>query len=226
MQALRRRTIIAHGRLAMRQLRLEAARRRDHGLQVMTFEQLAARLAGGLSRPVDEETLRAAVQASLPEVALGELDRIKALPGMVGAAVDTLHKAWRAGVDLQARAGDHPRLASIATLEEAVLGALPPSMLRPVDLVAAGLQRLDHAEALFGTIEIIGITELSPCWRPLLHALAARVPVRWVAGPRPVPAWLKGELVEVVSAAPHAPAVETVSASPPDRKSTRLNSSH
>src|SRR3546814_347240 len=86
-------------------------------------------------------------------------------------------------------------------------------MLRPVDLVAAGLQRLDHAEALFGTIEIIGITELSPCWRPLLHALAARVPVRWVAGPRPVPAWLKGELVEVVSAAPHAPAVETVSAS-------------
>src|SRR3546814_19394100 len=112
MQALRRRTIIAHGRLAMRQLRLEAARRRDHGLQVMTFEQLAARLAGGLSRPVDEETLRAAVQASLPEVALGDLDRIQALPGTVGAAVDTLHKTWRAGVDILARAGDQPRVAS------------------------------------------------------------------------------------------------------------------
>ena len=37
---------------------------------------------------------------------------------MVGAAVDTLRKAWRAGVDLQARAGEHPRIASIASLEE------------------------------------------------------------------------------------------------------------
>lgn len=213
MAAAQRRTIIAHGRLAMRELRLAAARERGHGLQIMTFEQLAARLAGGLSRPVDEESLRAAVQACLPEVTLGELDNIKTLPGMVGAAVDTLRKAWRAGLDLQARAAEHPRLASIARLEEAVIAALPPAMMRPPDLMKAALPRLDHTETLFGPVEIVGITELSPCWRPLLQALAARVPVRWIAGPRSVPPWLDGNAIEIERAEPRAPEVRTVSAS-------------
>ena len=54
-----RRTIVAHGRLAMREVRLDAARRKLHGLQVMSFEQLAVRLAGGFSRPIDDENLRA-----------------------------------------------------------------------------------------------------------------------------------------------------------------------
>ena len=115
-----RRTVVVHGRLAMRELRLNAAREGRHGLQIMTFEQLAARLAGGLTRPVDDETLRAAIQTTLPETALGELDAIKGFPGMVSAAVDTLRKAWRAGVDLQTRADNHPRLRSIAALEAAV----------------------------------------------------------------------------------------------------------
>lgn len=213
MQATERHTIVAHGRLAMRELRLAAARGRHHGLQVMTFEQLAARLAGGLSRPVDDETLRATIQAVLPDVALGELDSLKSLPGMVGAATDTLRKAWRAGVDLQARRGEHPRIASIASLEKAVLAALPPAMMRPVDLVAAALQRLDHVAALFGPIEIVGITELSPCWRSLLHAIAQRVPVRWTAGPRSTPAWLDGTVIDVTRSVPHTPEIVTVSAS-------------
>ena len=88
----------------------------------MTFEQLAARLAGGLARPVDDDALRQAITTVLPECPLGELDGIKTLPGMVGAAADTLRKAWRAGVDLQARADEHPRLQSIASLEAAVRG--------------------------------------------------------------------------------------------------------
>ena len=104
-----RHTVIAHSLLRMRELRLEAARGRRHGLQVMTFEQLAARLAGGLARPVDDDALREAITAVLPETALGELDGIKTLPGIVGAAADTLRKAWRAGVDLQARATEHRR---------------------------------------------------------------------------------------------------------------------
>src|SRR3546814_7763909 len=94
----------------MREIRLRAARDRRHGLQVMTFEHLAARLAGGFSRPIDNESLRAAIQQALPETELGELDGIKQLPSMVEAAADTLHKAWRAGLNLAARAGDHPRL--------------------------------------------------------------------------------------------------------------------
>ena len=204
-----RRTVIAHSRLRMRELRLEAARNRWHGLRIMTFEQLAARLAGGLTRPVDDEALREAITTVLPETDLGELDGIKALPGMVAAAADTLRKAWRAGLDLQA--GEHPRLGSIASLERAVVAALPPSMMTPAALVAAGLARLDHAAALFGPIEIVGITELSPVWRPLLHALAGCVPVSWNAGPRPVPGWLDGEAVEIVRDAAKSPEVYTVS---------------
>jgi hypothetical protein len=106
-----RRTVVAHGRLAMRERRLIAARERRNGLQIMTFEQLAARLAGGFSRPVDSESLRFAIQSTLPEIGLGELDSVKTLPGMIGAAADTLRKVWRADIDLQARAGEPPRLA-------------------------------------------------------------------------------------------------------------------
>ena len=61
-----RRTIVAHGRLAMRELRLDAARQRRHGVQIMSFEQLAVRLAGGFARPIDDECLRTAIQAVLP----------------------------------------------------------------------------------------------------------------------------------------------------------------
>jgi hypothetical protein len=126
----------------MRELRLAATRERQHGVQIMSFDQLAARPAGGLSRPVDDEVLRATIQTNLPSIALGELNNLKSLPGMVGTLVDTLRKAWRAGVDLQARAGEHPRIASIASLEKYILAALPPAMMRPVDLVAAGLSGL------------------------------------------------------------------------------------
>ena len=178
----------------------------------MTFEQLAVRLAGGLAQPVDDNALREAISAVLPERALGELDAIKGLPGTVSAAANTLRKAWRAGVDLQARAGEHPRLQSIASLEAAVIDALPPAMMRPADLVAAGVVRLEHVQALFGPIEIVGITELSPVWRPLLHAISANVPVRWIAGPRPVPDWLDGSAIEIVRDEPRTPNISAVSA--------------
>ena len=86
MEPAARRTVIAHSLLRMRELRLEAARGRRHGLQIMSFEQLAARLTGGLAQPVDDDALREAITAVLPATALGELDGIRALPGMVGAA--------------------------------------------------------------------------------------------------------------------------------------------
>ena len=197
----------------MREIRLRAARDRLHGLQVMTFEHLAASLAGGFSCPIDNESLRAAIQQALPETELGELDSIKYLPGMVDAAADTLHKAWRADLDLAGRAGEHPRILSIARLEEAVLECLPPSMMRPSDLVAASMPRLKLAPALLGLVEIVGITELSPCWRPLLGALAEHIPVRWIAGPRSIPAWLEGSAVAIDRAEPLAPETGVVSAS-------------
>lgn len=209
---MKRQTYIAHGRLASREIRLDAARNQRHGVQVMAFEQLAARLAGGFAQAIDAETLRDAIQQALPETDLGGLDAIKLLPGMVGAAADTLHKVWRTGIDLSKRAGDHPRLAAMATLEQAVLAHLPSSMLRPVDLAFNAMTRLHHAPALFGEIEIVGISELSPCWRDLLLSLARTLPVRWNAGPRSVPEWLEGSAVEILRMGPTTPQVEAMSA--------------
>ena len=209
---MRRQTYIAHGRLASREIRLDAARNQRHGVRVMAFEQMAARLAGGFARPIDAETLRDAIQQVLPETDLGELDAIKLLPGMVGAAADTLHKVWRTGIDLSERASDHPRLAAMATLEQAVLERLPSSMLRPVDLASQAMTRLHHAPALFGEIEIVGISELSPCWRELLSGLAATSSVRWNAGPRSVPDWLESSAVEIIRSKPTTPQVEAMSA--------------
>ena len=209
---MRRQTYIAHGRLASREIRLDAARNQRHGVQVMAFEQMAARLAGGFTQPIDGEALRDAIQQALPETDLGELDAIKILPGMIGAAADTLHKVWRTGIDLSKRRADHSRLAAMAALEEAVLVRLPSSMLRPVDLAAKAIARIRYAPVLFGEIEILGISELSPCWRNLLFGLANTLPVRWNAGPRSVPDWVEGSAVEIIRSGPTMPQVEAMSA--------------
>ena len=68
---------------------------------------------------------------------------------------------------------------------------MPPAM-RPADLllVVAALTRLEFVSVLFGPVDIVGITELSPVWRPPLHAVAAQTPVCWIAGPRSIPDWL------------------------------------
>ncbi len=212
MSVASRSTLVVHGRFAVRHGRLTAAREERHGLQVMSFEQVAVRLAGGFARAIDDESLRAALQAVLPRTPMGELESIKLLPGMIDAAADTLHKAWRAGIDLAARAADHPRLNAIAGLEAAVLRQLLPHMMRPVDLVAVATGRIAHAPAVLGPTEIIGLTELSPCWRTLLKALTAHIPVQWTAGPRTVPTWLEGTGVSVSRAPGESPKLSAVSA--------------
>ena len=207
-----RTTIVAHGALIKYDLREEAARGHIHGRQIMSFEGLACRLAGGFVRAIDDDMLRDAVQKSLPSVELGELDAIKSLPGMVAAAAGTLRKAWRAGLDLQQEASRHPRIASVAALEAAVLERLPVSAKRPSDIADMAMQRLHLAEKLFGSIRFVGITELSPCWRPLLHALASRLSVTWDAGPRQVPEWLNEEAIKIERVDAETPNVSCVSA--------------
>jgi len=212
MAAASRSTLVIHGRLAMREARVVAAREGRQGLQIMSFEHAAVRLAGGFVRPIDEESLRAAIQAVLPSTPMGELESIKMLPGIIGAAADTLHKAWRAGIDLAARSTDHPRLEAIARLEAAVLVELPGEMMRPVDIVAAAASRIAHAPAILGAMDIVGLTELSPCWRPLLKELATHIPVRWIAGPRAVPDWLSISNVTIVQSETERPAIHSISA--------------
>lgn len=211
MSAHERSTAVVFGRLQSRELRLAAARNRTAGLQVMTIEQVACRLAGGFQKAIEDEALRKALQTALPQTQLGELDAIKLLPGMVDACVGTLRKVWTARIDL-APADNHPRLASLAALEAAVLALLPPSMKRPGELVDAALARLQHAPAVLGTVTVHGMTELEPCWRPLLAELAKVTKVTWNAGARSSPGWLDGVGIEVATTAPTAPQVSSVSA--------------
>ncbi len=178
----------------------------------MTFEQAAVRLAGGFIQPIDAEALRTAVQIALPAVDMGELESIKLLPGMVAASVDTLRKIWYAGINIDARANEDPRLAAIAHLEAAVLAILPRGMRRPADIVTAATARLAHAPRVLGAVEVVGLTELEPCWRVMLTQLATHVPVQWTAGPRSVPAWLADSGVTVVRSEAERPEAQVFSA--------------
>ena len=140
-------------------------------------------------RPIDPDDLKIAVRESLANVQVGELEPIKDLPGMVRAAAGTLEKVWSAGIDLSCR--NHPRLAALHKLEQEVLRRLPACMKRPQDLVELARARIGFAKPVLGPVEIHGHSEMSPCWRPLLHALTEVVPVTWIAGSRHVPEWLR-----------------------------------
>ncbi|WP_250482557.1 PD-(D/E)XK nuclease family protein [Caballeronia sp. GACF5] len=210
-----RNTLIVPDGLAARTARLAAAREQRHGMHVMTIEQAAARLAGGFARQIDLASLRGALKAALLVTEIGELEKIKSLPGMIDAAAQTLQRAWHAGIDLTARAHVHARIDAVAKLESAVLAQLAPGMMRPADLIAAAMQRIEHASAVLGSIEIAGQTDVAPCWRPLLLAIAKHVPVRWSAGPRATPKWLEGSNIAISRAPRATPAVTTVSAATP-----------
>src|SRR5258708_3147041 len=203
---LHRRSVIVHTIFAGHKSRVDAARRNEAGVQVMTMGQLAARLAGGLLQPVNLDVLAETVRDALRDVEMGELEPIKDLPGMPAAVTATFDKAWRAGVDLS-EVG-HPRTAALVSLEQVVVQRLPASMKRPGDLVALALQRVGHAPAVIGQLEIHGHSEMSPCWRPLLIALAESVQGSWIAGPRHVPKWLKGSKIGGVTAPPADPPTE------------------
>jgi PD-(D/E)XK nuclease superfamily len=176
-------------------IRVAAARKGANGMQVMTMAQLASRLAGGFMQPIDPDTLQDAVREALSAGSLGDLDTIKTLPGMVRAVIDTLDKVWRAGINLST--SPEPRLRALRALEVETLRRLPASMKRPTGLVELACARISHARAVIGPVEIHGHSEMSPCWRPLLLALANAVPVAWVAGARSVPSWLKETAVEI-----------------------------
>ena len=210
-----RETKIVHGQLAVHKHRFEAAQERNHGLQVMTFEQAAVRLAGGFSCPIGLNDLSIAVKEVLPQTPLGELEQIKELPGMISSAATTLRRVWRAGISLKDRSSDHLRLRALYDLECAVLEQLPSFMLRPVDIVKRAQNRINNAPNILGSIEIDGITELSPCWRPLIHDLAKKIPIIWSSGPRQVPEWVQQSNVKISATLAQEPNVQIVSAATP-----------
>ncbi|MGC9954515.1 MAG: PD-(D/E)XK nuclease family protein [Rhizomicrobium sp.] len=214
-----RQTFVIHSRLSWRHVRGAAAVKRQHGLQAIAIEHLAARLAGGFLQPIDSDSLKEAIGKAIA-VDLGEFNKIKTLPGFSRAAATTLAKAWAAGLKFPEFA-DTPdalvraRIEAVIRLEAHALERLPPSMRRPADLVDLAVQRLHHAKALFGAICVLGRTEMSPVWRPLLAALKDVTDVQWIAGPRRVPAWVRELGIAVVEMAPEHPEIQSESCASP-----------
>jgi hypothetical protein len=214
-----RETLVIHSRLSWRQVRGAAAIDRHHGLQALAIEQLAARLAGGFLQPINSDSLKEAIGEAIA-ADLGEFNEIKTLPGFPRAAAATLEKAWAAGLKFTELANTtdavvRSRIEAVVRLEARALERLPPSMRRPADLVDLALQHLQHAKALFGTIRVLGRTEMSPVWRPFLAALKDVTDVQWIAGPRQVPAWARALRIAVVETTPERPEIQSESCASP-----------
>jgi hypothetical protein len=212
-------TIVLPNRHAWRLHREIAAADRATGRRLMTMEQIAARLAGGFLQPIDPDMLADAITSSLV-VPLGDLDTIKSLPGFVRAAASTLSRAWSAGIDLVAETNMadgvvRKRIVAISALEAEVLARLPRNHLRPCDLVANALLRIEHAPSLFGPVTIFGQTEMSPVWLPLLSSLSAAIPVTWVAEARAVPEWLVATGPKIKTSPPMTPTIRCLSCANP-----------
>lgn len=214
------RTIVVPNRNSWRHCRAKAALEGEHGVKLLAIDQLAARLAGGFLQPIDGDHMATAVGESV-SLPLGELDAIKTLPGFLRAAVNSLSKAWSAGLSLgdESRAARDQaaqiRLEALALLEREVLARLPKNEMRPNDLVARALKRKSYARVLFGSVEIHGRTEISPVWRPLLAALVTETEVSWVAEARRVPSWLTSLGVTTEERAPEQPLLRSISCSSP-----------
>ena len=215
-----RKTLVLHNCHAWRCHRTRAALDADQGVQLLTIEQLAARLAGGFIRPIDPDAFKAAVGVAVLQP-LGDLDAIKELPGFQRAAAATLAKVWSAGLSLGDESGaakdadTKARLDALFSLERAVLAQLPKNQLRPRELVDVGAKRASLARAIFGRIEIQGATEVSPVWRPLLSTLAKQTEVVWVAEARHVPDWLSAPEIVVERTPATKPVISTVSCASP-----------
>ena len=214
-----RETLVIHSRLSWRQARGAAAIERQHGLQALAIEHVAARLAGGFLQPINPNSLKEAIGEAIA-MDLGEFNDIKTLPGFSRAAAATLKKAWAAGLKFTelAKTSDalvRSRIDAVTRLEAEVLKRLPPSMRRPADLVDLALPRLRHAKTLFGAIHVLGRTEMSPVWRPFLAELKGVTDVQWVAGPRQVPAWAPALGIAVIETAPERPEIQRESCASP-----------
>ena len=196
MPPIRQRTVVVDGPLAFRMRRLQAARRGEVGLAITTLPLLAARLAGGFSRPAQPTELEPAIRTALDQGGFAELEHMPALPGTARAALRTLRKAWNADLSLSDLAAGSARVADLALVERRVHAALPAGALTPRRLRDAALGRLRHAPNTLGPIELDRVMSIAPVWRPLLDALAGIVELTWRTPDPADRTWFRGSLVE------------------------------
>ena len=112
-----RRTVVVEGPLAFRMRRIAAARRAEAGVQIMTLPQLAARLAGGFTRPARSQDLDPAIRLALEAGGFADLESIRGLPGMMRSVAWTLTRVWNADFGLANRAHDGARLEDLTKIE-------------------------------------------------------------------------------------------------------------
>ena len=212
---------MVHNRYARRWYQTQAAIEGEQGLLIVTIEELAARLAGGFLRSIRADTLKATVGEAAAARSLGELDKIKELPGFQRAAAASLSKAWSAGLTLDEKTKARKeetgtaRIGSLVTLEREVRLRLPKNQIPPGELVEAALKRVGHAPSIFGRIEIHGRTEMSPVWRELLSRISLQTDVVWVAEARQTPDWLPRSGIAVETTPASDPGIRAVSCASP-----------
>jgi RecB family exonuclease len=215
-----RRTVIVEGPLAFRMRRIDAARRGEAGVQILTLPLLAARLAGGFIRPARSEDLDPAIRIVLETGGFAELEHVRELPGTARSIARTLSKVWQADLSLDDLADRSARLTDLAKIEHSVRKQLPASVLTPRDLRDTAIARAAHAPETLGVVEIDGLTTIAPVWRPLLARLASIVPLTW-RNPGADASWFPGQVIGddrplnasmsiVTCANPHAEVVEAL----------------
>jgi hypothetical protein len=175
--------------------RIAAARRGESGVLIITMPQLAARLAGGFTRPAQSQDLDPAIRDALEAGDFAELESIRQLPGMTRAVARTLAKIWQADLPLLERADHGARLADIAEIERRVRANLPKGVLTARDLRDSALMRLVNAPAVLGSLQLDGVVNVAPVWRPLLQALNEVVPLAWRNPGETDISWFPGEII-------------------------------
>lgn len=183
-------SVVVDGPLALRMQRLDAARERATGRQILTLPLLAARLAGGFIAPASQEFLYPAIRLALDAGGYEDIGKVSELPGMPSAVLAALRSWWEAGTPKGIT--DNARLRDFTLLERRVRSTLPRGALALPDLVEAALERLHLAPRLVGPVTIHEIPDIKPVWRQFVVQLCDVVPVRWIASSHSRRSWFPG----------------------------------
>lgn len=207
-----RRFVVCEGPLALRMRRASAAAQGELGVDIATLPLMAARLAGGFLQPATASDLNPAIRKVLSAGGFADIEPIRDLPGMARAVTLSLTRIWNAGIDLGSLASRHARFADLARIERELSEHLPAAWLTPRALRDSALVRVASAPAILGAVELDGVTDVAPLWRPLIDALCNHVEVTWRTRTA-APSWFRGEVI-AVEMQESAPSVYVVCANP------------